>query len=105
MATGGAEQPISKPSDGQGLVSDAPAAAGKGTALPTVDRVGLLKETGGVKSFALPSSMQNFALTGDDGPAIARADGSDRTATLVVPTQDTPAKLYELAHLKHNAGN
>jgi hypothetical protein len=105
MATGGAEQPISRPSDGQGLVSEAPAYSGGGTALPTVDRVGLLKEAGGVKSFALPFAMQNFALTGDDGPAIAPADGSDRTATLVVPPEDTPAKLYELAQLKHNAGN
>ena len=63
MATGGAEQPISRPSDGQGLVSEGPAYAGRGTALPTFDRVGLLKEAGREKSFALPSSMQNFALT------------------------------------------
>ena len=108
MSTHNAESWVLAPSDLLGHVPDAQIGAGAQSALSNIDRIGLLGAASQFKIGDAPVPMHDLLLTaGEDMRVLALLVGSDKATALSAQNQapDTPAKVIELDHLNHNAGN
>jgi hypothetical protein len=105
MLLSGSEPFVFKPSDFISNGTDAQTDASLKSILSYLDPIALLADAKLLKSYAQPFLVQNFALTGDDGKVLAGMACGDKAAARAAQVPDTPAKVIELAHLNHGAGN